>query len=78
MHNHNQDRYLKSEITVRYFASLQNEKKSFKREKFPAIEHDIDRVSKGKAFEAKVINIISNEIKICGSQGQAIKRGYKE
>ena len=51
---------------------------SFKREKFPAIEHDIDRVSKGKAYEAKVINIISNEIKICGSQGQAIKRGYKE
>ena len=37
-----------------------------------AIEHDIDRVSKGKAYKAQVINIISNEINICGSEGQAI------
>ena len=37
-----------------------------------AIEHDIDSVSKGKAYKAQVINIISNEINICGSEGQAI------
>ena len=50
----------------------------FKKEKFPAIEHDIERVSKGKAYEAQVINMISNGINSCGSQGQEIKRGDKE
>ena len=37
-----------------------------------AIEHDIDSVSKGKAYKAQVINIISNEINICGSEGREV------